>query len=143
MTEFQKMPRFRKALIVSGLAFTALLIATLIGYFRGLWDDDGSMTQGIEWAIKTDAVFLLLIAISFLFGRIQTFLESRYHLPHILGTAVGMGFIFMIISGVSILLGIDSRDFWIAVRDDFIIGTLSGGLGMLLVQLTYKEKVSN
>lgn len=143
MTKFANLSRVKKTAILSGLLIVALLIAALIGYFSGLYGDGGSLERASDWAIKTDLLCILLILVSIVFGYIETYLESKWKLSFIPSYAIMLGSISAIMNGASVLLGIDSREFWTSVLDGLTWGFFCGGLGAVLIQLTDKKKLDN
>ena len=141
MTKFSDLSPLKKVAILSGLIIVVLLVGGLIGYFRGLYGDGGSFDRAIDWAVKTDLLCLLLIVVSLVFGKIETYLESEWQLPFIPGFAVLMGFVLAIMNGASILLGVNLDEFWTSVLSGFIQGVLGGALGAVLIQITDRKKV--
>ncbi len=139
MTKFENLSWAKKTAILSGLLLQLLLVCTSIGYLRGLLGDSGSSDRAIDWAVKTALLWILLIIISMVFGRIQVFLESNWKIPFIPSFAIIMGFLLAIVEGANVLLDMNSGEFWTTILSGFVQGILVGGLGAISIQITDKK----
>ena len=143
MTNFEDLSAIKRIGIVSLLLLAIFVIAGAIGYFRGLYGDGGSTTRASSWAIKTGFLWLLVPIIPIILGRVGDFLGNLLNLklPHFLSLAILIGFAFAIFDGSSVLLGIETGEFWFKVLNGFVIGGLGGGIGVALAQKTEKAEL--
>ena len=134
MIEFSTLSTTKRVAIIFGVLLSAFLIGGSVGYVRGAFGDDGSTERAMEWAVKTGLWGILLIIVSTVFGRIETFIESNWKLPFIACFAIMMGFVFAIMDGSGVLLKIESGKFWFTVLSGFTQGVIGGILGGILIQ---------
>ncbi|MEM7592972.1 MAG: hypothetical protein AAF383_15890 [Cyanobacteria bacterium P01_A01_bin.83] len=146
MTKFKDLSLIKRIGIVSLLLLAIFIIAGAHGYFRGLYGDDGSTTRATSWALKTGFLWVLLPIISIILGRVGDSLGNylNLRLPYFLNSAILLGCTFAILDGGSILLEIETGEFWSKVLNGFVIGGLGGGIGLTLAQKTEKaQEVDN
>ena len=140
MIEFSTLSTKKRVALISGFLLSAFLIGGFVGYMRGAFGDDGSTERAINWTVKTGLWVILLVPVSAIFGKIQTFLESYLKLPFLDSPAsfasfgIMMGMVFAIMGGISAILGIQSGGFWFRVLDGFTTGVPSGILGGILIK---------
>lgn len=134
MIEFSTLSTAKRVAIIFGMLLSAFLIGGLVGYVRGAFGDDGSTERAMEWAVKTGFSGILLIIVSSIFGRVETFLEFKLKLPFVASFGIMMGFVLAIMNGSSVLLEIESGEFWFSVLSGFTQGVLGGILGGILIQ---------
>ena len=134
MIEFSTLSTMKRVAIICGVLLSAFLVGGLVGYVRGAFGDDGNTERAMDWALKTGLLGILLIVVSIIVGRVEAFLELELKLPFLASFAIMMGFVFAIIDGSSVLLEIESGEFWFSVLSGFTQGILGGILGGILIQ---------
>lgn len=140
MTKFEDLSLSERIGIVSLSLLAIFVIAGAVGYFRGLYGDDGSTMRATSWAIKTGFLWVLLPIISVILGRVGDFLANHLNLrpPYFLNWAILLGCTFAILDGSSILLEIETGKFWSKVLYGFVMGIIGGGIAGILIQKTEK-----
>ena len=126
MIEFSALSTTKRVAIICVVLLSAFLVGGLVGYVRGAFGDDGSTERAMDWAVKTGLLGILLIVVSIIVGKVKAFLELKLKLPFLACFAIMMEFVIAIINGSSVLLEIESGEFWFSVLSGFTQGIFGG-----------------
>ena len=135
---FSNQSPIKQALILFGLLLTAFLIGASVGYTYGLWVNNGNNDLAISEGIKFGLLGMLLIIVSIVTGKTESYLEFRFKLPFFAGLGIGLGFVIAVMSAAETLLQVQSGRLWLNMLSGFVQGTISGGIAGILIQKTQK-----
>lgn len=147
MTKFEDLSLIKRIGIILLLLLIAFIISGAIGYLSGLDGDSINTRQTTSWELKTKIGFLWmsLPIMGAILSVIGDFLKNllKLKLPHFLNTAILLGCAFAIFNSISVLLEIETGEFWSKVLSGFVMGSISGAISEILIQKTKKTELND
>lgn len=109
-----------------------LAVGALLGFCRGALGDGGSTSQGMDWAIKTGLLYVVMSVTVGLFASLV--LSRTKRVPAIVGWALAFSLAFGMMKAGEVVLGMNDEEFWPTTLTGMLEGAVIGAIAGPLIE---------